>query len=98
VGYTPRLVQVPLVADATNVVFRTSPLTLSFTRDAGTGRSRISAAGLPSRSYELEGGRVLGQWETLATGLADTQGRIAFEHDPAEAPFWFYRVFAPPLE
>lgn len=96
IGFTPRLTQVALVADATNVVFRTAPLQLTFTRDPATGANRVSAAGQPSRVYQLEGGGELGLWQTLATGVADTQGRLSFDHDPGSATRWFYRVAAPP--
>jgi hypothetical protein len=94
VGFVPRLAQIPLVANATNVVFRAAEIRLAYERDALTGLGTLSAAGIPSRSYRFEGGMDLSGWQSLGVVQADSQGRVRFEHNAGSAPRWFYRVAA----
>lgn len=94
VGFSPRLVQLSLAADVTDLVFRAIPLSLAVQRDAVTGVNRLNAVGRPGREFRLEGSRGLESWETLVIGYSDAQGRVVFEHAPGEAPWWFYRLTA----
>lgn len=94
-GYTPRLVQIPLVADATNVVFRTANLVIGYVHpQAGSGPGTISGTGVPGRYYRLEGSADLLHWDLLGRALADAQGRVTFQHNAGGVPEWYYRLEA----
>jgi hypothetical protein len=90
--FTPRLVQVPLFSDVTNLVFQAAPITLGYTRDRVSGTFFFFASGRAGEEYRLEGGPNLGTWDTLVRAQADANGRIAFEHNPGSARHWFYRL------
>jgi len=92
VGFQPRVMQVALVADTTDLVFRSLELVVNVQRQ-GTGSGVVlSATGLPSRTYRLEGTSRWGTWGVLHRGVSDSEGRIAFQHDPGNPTAWYYRM------
>ncbi len=98
-GFTPRLIQLALTADVTNLVFHAVELAVHLTRDPITGRSELTGSGVPAGSYRLLGTTDvtldLSDWMVLAADSPDTQGRLRFEHDPGNAGRWFYRIVSP---
>lgn len=93
VGYVPRLVQIPLVADATNVVFRTVDLVLTYQHGGAAGDDLVlRSSGFPNRGYRLEGSEDLRAWTTLETVVSDAQGRMEFRHAPGSASVVFFRI------
>lgn len=95
VGFEPRAVQLALDETSAEIEFRAVALTLTATRDVDSGVWVFRAQGIPGRTYRLEGGPVLGEWESLVSVAADSQGRVVVTHDPGPAAAWFYRLSAP---
>jgi hypothetical protein len=93
VGFTPRLVQIPLVADATNVVFRSTGLVLSYQPEGALpGMGILTSTGFPGLTHRLEASADLKTWITVGTVVPDAQGRLEFRHDSGDAPRLFYRL------
>lgn len=95
-GFSPRLYQLALNSDVTNLVFQAVPLSLTLTRETGSGLSRLSGVGaLPGKSYQLLGSESLINWDLLETATADANGRLQFQHHAGAARTWFYRLVSP---
>lgn len=95
VGYIPRLVQIPLVADATNVVFRTAELVLTYEPEGALpGPGRFTSTGLVGRLHRLEASPDLKTWTVVAEATPDALGRLEFRHDSGDAPRLYYRLSA----
>jgi len=93
VGFTPRLVQIPLVADATHVVFRTIDLVLTYQPvGASPGVGILTSTGIPGLAHRLEASADLRIWNPVGTAVADAQGRVEFRHDSGDQPTLFYRI------
>ncbi len=93
VGFTPRLVQIPLVANATNVVFRSTGLVLSYQPEGSLpGMGVLTATGFPGLTHRLEASADLKTWTTVGTAVPDAQGRLEFRHDSGDAPRLLYRI------
>jgi hypothetical protein len=95
IGFTPRLVQIPLIADATGVVFRSTGMVLSYQPEGALpGMGIVTATGIPGLTHRLEASADLRQWTTVGTAVPDAQGRLEFRHDSGSAPTLFYRIVA----
>jgi hypothetical protein len=95
IGFTPRLIQLALTADARDLVFQQDLLTLSVHFDASTGHSILTARGEPGQTYDIQGTKDLESWERIGTATADASGSLLFKHDPRPATRWFYRLATP---
>lgn len=94
-GYVPRLVQIPLVTDATNVVFRAEELVLTFEAEGPLpGPVVVTGAGVAGSAYRLEASDDLRKWIAVGRALADSAGRVVFRHDSGEARALVYRMAA----
>lgn len=93
-GFVPRVYQLSLEADVTDLIFRVVSLTLSFERTAESGDSVVRATGRPGREFRLEGSVDLRSWQALGSVVSDVRGQAEFRHAPGAAPQWFYRVTA----
>ncbi len=93
--YTPRVVQLSLASDITNVVFRVVRTTLSLVHSAVTGTDVLSGGGVPNVLYRLEGCPDLKVWQVLQSNTSDGQGRVGFTWQPGDVGSWFYRLAVP---
>ncbi|MBL9129314.1 MAG: carboxypeptidase regulatory-like domain-containing protein [Verrucomicrobiales bacterium] len=95
VGFTPRLIQLSLSADTTNLVFRTIATVVTYVPDAEqVGVGSIVGTGVAGRTYRLESSSDLRAWSFVARATSNAQGRVVFRHDTAGADRMFYRLAA----
>ncbi len=93
VGYVPRLVQIPLVADATNVVFRTIELVLAIHPEGPLpGPAVLIGSGIAGRTYQFEMSGDLRSWTPIGAAVADSAGRAVLRHDSGDARALVYRM------
>jgi cysteine synthase len=95
-GFTPRLFQLSLTSDQTNLVFRTASVSLTLEHDAEAGVDTLTAGGaIPNHDYRLEGSVDMAGWMLLKMVTSDTQGRVRAVYQPGATPVWFYRIVVP---
>ncbi|MBL9138030.1 MAG: hypothetical protein JNK85_19340 [Verrucomicrobiales bacterium] len=95
VGYVPRLHQIALTADVTDLVFLVQAPTLSIAVNRETRRGIVTGEGEPGVTYRLEGSPDLGAWSDEASTIAGAQGAIVFEVAIPESGTRYYRVSNP---
>ena len=92
-GYTPRLIQLSLTAEVTDLEFRATALVLNYLPEPGMpGVGRLVADGIPGRTYRVQSSADLDVWSLVASTVADAQGRIDVRHDSGGAARIFYRL------
>jgi hypothetical protein len=94
-GFTPSLITIPLVADATNVVFRTTPVRLFLQQDSVAQADILQFGGVPHHSYRIEGSSRLESWEDLGSAIPDDTGQARFTNSTPQTSQFFYRTVAP---
>jgi hypothetical protein len=92
IGYVPRLHQVALTADTTDLVFRTEVPSITLNVDHGSRRGVVYGVGEPGVTYELRRSLDLTTWVTEASVIAGAQGGFQFELDVPESGQSFYQV------
>lgn len=95
VGYVPRLYQVALTADITDLVFQVQAPTLAFAVNRETRRGVVTGSGEPGVTYLLHGSHDLKGWSNEASMTTGDQGTILFEVPLPESGARYYRVSSP---
>lgn len=94
-AYQPRLAQVPVFSEVTNLVFRAVRPTVTLAHSSVDGADVLTSAAVAGRTYRLEGSDDLNAWTALETVTADASGKLVFKHRPGPVRHWFYRVSRP---